>query len=247
MGNLRGWGGPLTKTFMIWSSKLQKRINQSLRQLGISVALPAFAGHVPAAFKRLYPDASLTSSSRWCRFPDQYCCPLFIDPIDPLFRTIGNLFLTKVIEDYGATDHIYFCDPFNENQPSSLTPAYMTNVSKSIFETMRSVDDKAIWLLQAWMFVHNPAWDDPIKKAFLTAVPKGNILVLDLQAEQFPQYKLASSFYGQPFIWNMLHNFGGTLGWHGNIIIIFISFEGIVNFCKDFFYTYDSKRKFEKC
>lgn len=226
MGNLRGWGGVLPKQFMLWSSSLQKRINLSLRELGIAVALPAFAGHVPVAFKRIFPNATFTASSRWCRFPDKYCCPLFIDPIDPLFQQIGKLFLSNIIEEYGDTDHIYFSDPFNENTPSNLTTAYMSDVSRSIYQGMKSVDDKAVWLLQAWMFVHNPLWNDDIKKSFLTAVPQGHILVLDLQAEQYPQYTGTMSFFGQPFIWCMLHNFGGTLGMHG--ALDFVN-EGVTN------------------
>lgn len=49
---------------------------------------------------------------------------------------------------------------------------------------------------------------------------QGNILVLDLQSEQHPQYNRTKSFYGQPFIWCMLHNFGGTLGMHGSIRLV---------------------------
>lgn len=46
------------------------------------------------------------------------------------------------------------------------------------------------------------------------------MIVLDLQSEQFPQYKRLNSYYGQPFIWCMLHNFGGTLGMFGSAEII---------------------------
>jgi alpha-N-acetylglucosaminidase len=49
---------------------------------------------------------------------------------------------------------------------------------------------------------------------------QGNILVLDLQSEQHPQYNRTKSFYGQPFVWCMLHNFGGTLGMHGSIRLV---------------------------
>ena len=46
------------------------------------------------------------------------------------------------------------------------------------------------------------------------------MIVLDLQSEQFPQYRRLKSYYGQPFIWCMLHNFGGTLGMFGSATII---------------------------
>lgn len=49
---------------------------------------------------------------------------------------------------------------------------------------------------------------------------QGRMLILDLQSEQFPQYSRLNSYYGQPFIWCMLHNFGGTLGMFGSAEII---------------------------
>lgn len=46
------------------------------------------------------------------------------------------------------------------------------------------------------------------------------MIVLDLQSEQFPRYEIFDSYCGQPFIWCMLHNFGGTLGMFGSASII---------------------------
>lgn len=46
------------------------------------------------------------------------------------------------------------------------------------------------------------------------------MLILDLQAELDPQYIRLNSFYGQPFVFCLLHNFGGTLGLNGAIQII---------------------------
>lgn len=220
MGNIRGWGGPLSRQYKLSSNALQKKIIKNLRDLGIAVALPAFAGHVPIAFKRIYPNVTFTPVSHWNNFPDEYCCPLFIDPIDPLFQKVGELFLKEIIEEFGGTNHIYFSDPFNELQPRLNTAKYLSETSNSIYKTMKNVDEKAVWLLQAWMFVKNPFWSETQIKAFLTAVPKGRMLVLDLMSEQYPQYIRTKSFYGQPFIWCMLHNFGGTSGMHGSLDIV---------------------------
>lgn len=52
MGNIRGWGGPLSKAWHDRSIYLQKRILQRMRNLGMIPVLPAFAGHLPRAFKR---------------------------------------------------------------------------------------------------------------------------------------------------------------------------------------------------
>ena len=52
MGNMRGFGGPLPDSWHNQSLSLQHRILQHMRNLGIVPVLPAFAGHVPRAFKR---------------------------------------------------------------------------------------------------------------------------------------------------------------------------------------------------
>ena len=39
--------------------------------------------------------------------------------------------------------------------------------------------------------------------------------MLDLFAETDPFYNKTESFYGQPYLWCMLGNFGGNTGWYG--------------------------------
>ncbi|ETN60068.1 alpha-N-acetyl glucosaminidase [Anopheles darlingi] len=216
MGNVRGWGGPLTKSFTQFSSNLQQRIVKEMRRLGMVLALPAFAGHLPVPFAALYPNITFTNVSVWNNFPAQYASPLFLDPTEPLFGEIGSRFLERMIERYG-TDHIYFADPFNEIDPVSSGGRYLQAVASSIYGAMVAIDPAAVWLLQGWMFVKNPFWSDRAINSFLTAVPIGRLLVLDLQSEQFPQYARTGSYAGQPFIWCMLSNFGGTLGMLGSV------------------------------
>lgn len=219
MGNIRGWGGPIPHSYRRMQKVLQQRILKAERDLGMRVALPAFAGHVPVAMTRLFSNITFTPVERWNNFPNKYCCGLFLDPNEPLFSQIAVKFLNKTIENYGS-DNIYFCDPFNEIQPRLANAEYMNATAFHIYKSMRSVDNSAVWLLQGWMFVKNIFWTDELIKAFLLAVPLGKMLVLDLQSEQFPQYERTFSFHGQPFIWCMLHNFGGTLGMHGSVDIV---------------------------
>ncbi|XP_046812206.1 alpha-N-acetylglucosaminidase isoform X1 [Lucilia cuprina] len=219
MGNIRGWGGTLGPTYRRMQMILQQKIIQQQRSLGMIVALPSFSGHLPVAMKNKYPTANFSIIDRWNKFPNSFCCGLFLDPIDPLFQNITTMFLKKVVSNYG-TDHIYFADPFNEVQPRIADASYLNMTAYHIYNSMHIVDNKAIWLLQGWMFVKNIFWSDKLIKAFLTAVPTSGLLVLDLQSEQFPQYERTHSFYGHYFIWCMLHNFGGTLGMHGSVDVI---------------------------
>ena len=43
------------------------------------------------------------------------------------------------------------------------------------------------------------------------------MIVLDLFAEISPIYWRTESFYGQPFIWCMLHDFGGVMELYGDM------------------------------
>ena len=43
------------------------------------------------------------------------------------------------------------------------------------------------------------------------------MIILDLMSESQPQYSRFESYYGQPFIWCMLHNFGGTVEMYGDV------------------------------
>ncbi|XP_076761430.1 N-acetyl-alpha-glucosaminidase [Xylocopa sonorina] len=220
MGNMRGFGGPLTSNWHEQSVQLQHRILQRMRELGIIPVLPAFAGYVPRAFPRLFPHVNVTKGTSWNNFSDEYCCPYLLDPTDPMFKKVGEMFLRTYIEEFG-TDHVYNCDTFNENEPRTSELKFLRNIGHSTFEAMSSVDPKAIWLMQGWLFYHDLIfWNEPRVKAFLTSIPLGKMIVLDLQSEQFPQYTRLKSYYGQPFIWCMLHNFGGTLGMFGSAQII---------------------------
>ena len=52
MGNMEGWGGPLTVNWHNQQVALQHQILQRMRSLGMIPVLPAFAGHVPKAITR---------------------------------------------------------------------------------------------------------------------------------------------------------------------------------------------------
>lgn len=98
---------------------------------------------------------------------------------------------------------------------------------------MTQVDNESIWLMQGWLFYDQASyWTAERAKALLTGVPLGKMIVLDLQSEEFPQYERLEQYYGQPYIWCMLHDFGGTMGNFGSISILntvtpLFSFEDI--------------------
>lgn len=55
---------------------------------------------------------------------------------------------------------------------------------------------------------------------FLFVFLQGEMIVLDLYSEIIPIYTQTESYYGQPFIWCMLHDFGGTMELYGALKLI---------------------------
>ncbi|KAF2354132.1 Alpha-N-acetylglucosaminidase tim-barrel domain [Trinorchestia longiramus] len=139
-----------------------------------------------------------------------------LEPTDPLFHRIGVILIEEMRATYNYTDGVYNCDPYNEQTPHSTEPSYMAKVGSSIYGTLAAVDTDAVWLLQGW-FLLNEFWTPELAEGLLTSVPKGRILVLDLAAEVTPVYNKFDNFYGQPFIFCMLNNYGGADGLFGNV------------------------------
>lgn len=213
MGNLDGWGGPLPKKWMETHRDLQQQIVKRERELGMKPVLPAFTGHVPAAFKTKYPNANLKSTNWTNGFGDTY----ILDSQDPLFAEIGKKFLDKQTELYG-TDHLYSADTFNENEPPTDDPAYLEKLSERIYAGMKQADPEAVWVMQGWLFYSDRKfWKAPQIEALLKAVPDDKMILLDLAAEIEPVWKRTEAFYGKPWIWNMLNNFGGNVNLFGRM------------------------------
>ncbi|XP_052221113.1 alpha-N-acetylglucosaminidase-like isoform X4 [Dreissena polymorpha] len=215
MGNMHGWGGPLPQSWIDNQLALQHQILARMRDLGMIPVLPGFSGLVPENFTRLYPNASVSRLSDWGGFNSSYCCTYLLDFEDPMFNKIGSTFIQTMQDEFG-TDHIYNADSFNEMDPKSSSPSYLKTAGSAVYNAMATADPQAIWLMQGWLF-QSPFWTPEPTKAYLTSVPIGKMIVLDLIAEGSPIYVRTQSFYGQPFIWCMLHNFGGTMELFGNI------------------------------
>ncbi|HEV9036568.1 MAG TPA: alpha-N-acetylglucosaminidase [Puia sp.] len=213
MGNLDRWGGPLSQHWMESHRDLERRILRRERQLGMKPVLAAFTGHVPASFAKHFPGARLKATNWKNGFADTY----ILDAADPLFAMIGKKFLEAQTRLYG-TDHFYSADTFNENEPPSDDPDFLAALSRRVYEGMHEADSSAIWVMQGWLFYSDRKFWKPAQiKALLDAIPDEHMLLLDLAAEIAPVWKRTDAFYGKPWIWNMLNNFGGNVNLFGRM------------------------------
>jgi len=213
MGNLDGYGGPLPKSWMKSHEALQKKILKRERELGMTPVLPAFTGHVPPSFKERFPETKLIKTNWVGGFNDVYS----VDPTDSMFTYIGKKFMVEQTKTYG-TNHLYTADTFNENLPPTNDSTFLNAISKKVYQSMAWVDPKAVWVMQGWLFYnHADFWKPAQIKALLSAVPDDNMIILDLWSELNPVWNKTSAYYGKPWIWCLLHNFGGRIDMFGDM------------------------------
>ena len=216
MANIDGWCGPLPKEWLENQTALQQRIVERERALNMRPVLPAFAGHVPGALRELFPDADIQALGGWAGFDEQYRT-YFLNSEDPLYTRIQRLFLEEQTHLFG-TDHIYGIDPFNEVDPPSFEPDYLNKVSRHIYESLTAVDPDAEWLQMAWFLYYQRKDYTPERtRAMLTGVPQGKMTMLDYYCEYKEMWREHEGFYGQPFIWCYLGNFGGNTNVQGRV------------------------------
>ena len=216
MGNIDRFQGNLPDSWLTSQAALQKQIVERERQLGMTPVLPAFAGHVPQALQKLFPQAKLSRMSSWGGFSDEYRS-FFLDPMDPLFPRIQRLFLKEQERLYG-TDHVYGIDPFNEMEAPSWEPSYLARVSRTIYNSLTQCDPKATWLQMTWLFYYDRGhWTNERIDAYLNAIPQGRMVLLDYFAENTEVWKTTQSYFGQPYLWCYLGNFGGNTMLCGNL------------------------------
>ncbi len=215
MGNIDGLGGPLPQSWIDGHKDLERKILARERELGMKPILQGFTGHVPLTLKSKFPEVKIKQTGDWSAgFSGTY----FLDPMDPLFRRIGKLFIEKQTALFG-TDHLYAADTFNEMDPPSGDPKFLSNISAAVYRSMADADPEAVWVLQGWFLYYSPAqfWTQERSRAFLGAVPDDRMIVLDLFGDQHPIWDKFQAFYGKPWIWNVVHNFGGKTSLNGDL------------------------------
>lgn len=213
MGNIDAWGGPLPQHWMDTHKELQQNILERERSLGMTPVLSAFTGHVPASFKDKFPNSKVKKTNWGAGFADVN----ILDPDDPMFETIGKKYIEEQTKEFG-TDHLYSADTFNENEPPTNDSTYLNGMSEKVYQSMTAADPKAIWVMQGWMFHNNNKfWQPQQIKALLNAVPNEHMIVLDLYSEEHPVWNRTEAYYGKPWIWNMLQNFGCNISLFGRM------------------------------
>ena len=216
MNNIDYWQGGVPMSWLDSQETLQKQIVARERELNMRPVLPAFAGHVPQELKRIYPDAKMDKLACWAGYSAPYS-PTLLDTSDALYSKIQKLFIEEQTVLYG-TDHIYGLDVFNEMEPPSWEPEYLARISQQVYESLRKADKKAEWLQMSWLFYHKrKQWTPERIEAYLKGAPLSKQVLLDYYCDRQEVWRMTDKFYGAPYIWCYLGNFGGNTNLAGDM------------------------------
>lgn len=222
MGNINKHDGPLPQSYLDKSVILQKKIIARMKELGMKPVVPAFAGFVPSALKRVQPEADITDMQPWAGF-EKGCGTYILSPKSDLFQKIGKKFIDEYKEFFGKF-HYYLADSFNEMKvPVTPENRYgeLASYGKAVFQSINAGDPKGIWVMQGWLFFADSAfWDKKSASALLSKVPDNRMIIIDLADEIFQGWKKHDSFYGKKWIYSIIHNFGGHNNLFGDLNFI---------------------------
>ena len=224
MGNISHHDGPLPLEWHDGQVKLMHRILDKMRALGMSPICPAFAGFVPQAMKRLYPDLNLMEMS-WSGGAFHNW---MIDPQDELFGKIGRMFIEEWEAEFGKCDY-YLADSFNEMDipfPPKGDPAryqLLAEYGEKVFDAIRAGNPDAVWVMQGWMFGYqHDIWDNETLGALVSKVPDDKMLLLDLAADYNKckwhseyNWEYYKGFFGKQWAYSVIPNMGGKTGLTG--------------------------------
>jgi alpha-N-acetylglucosaminidase len=233
MGNIDYFEGPLPQGWIDRKCDLQRKILDRMRELGMSPVVPAFAGFIPEAFKRLYPQAKVFTEL-WTSQTPRQSKSLILDPGQAdLYKEIGARFIREYKREFGPVEY-YLADTFNEmSVPVGSRPEEdLRRFARSVYESILAGDPNGKWVMQGWLFRSDPQfWDNRAIAAFLSGVPDDRMLILDFSNDSNAEkkgedptanndWKDHESFFGKPWVNGMIHTFGGNNNVKGNLPLI---------------------------
>lgn len=222
MGNMTAIDGGMSQEWHNEQIALQHKINDRMLELGMTPVYQGFAGFVPKAVKEHYPEVDMMTT-KWSGH-ESY----MLSPVDSLFSVIGTEFIKEWEKEFGKGKY-YLIDSFNEldipfgEKGSQERHDKLQHYGKTIYNSLAAANPDAVWVMQGWMFGYQrDIWDPQSVEALLSGAPDDKMMVIDL-AVDFNNYVWKngnswdnlSGFYGKPWIWSTVPNFGGRTALKG--------------------------------
>ena len=241
MNNLEGWGGTINSSstgvnmngnpdwWYTRQEQLCRNMLQRMRELGMQPVIPGFSGQVPNCIVNYtingFNSDDVVNNGTWA---GGYTRPDILKPNTTSYQTFATVYYKHLHEVMGVSE-LYSIDPFHEGSlPSGVTNAtcypnimaeldkHFGNVEQSVKESYK-VTKSPSWIIQYWQGVPQSGAFTAMKNAGYTS----RFIGLDLFADNIyadNAAKWRTNYYDTcPYIYCMLHNFGGRSGLHGRL------------------------------
>jgi alpha-N-acetylglucosaminidase len=219
MGNICNVGGTLPAEWHTDQIILQHKILKRMRELGIEPIVQSFAGFVPKAIKRLYPDIKLHNTLWNSGFPESQR-PVLLMPGDTLFALITKMYMEEWHKEFGQANY-YLVDSFNEMELPETGQAVTEQLSeygKLTFDAIRAGSPNATWVIQGWMFGYQRhIWSPERVKALFEKVPDNGVLILDYANDYANSWEPVNGFNGKQWVYGFVPNMGGKTAYTGDV------------------------------
>jgi alpha-N-acetylglucosaminidase len=199
MGNLEGWGGPISERMIDDRVALESKILARMRQLGIEPLMQGFYGMVPASLGEKFPQAQIVEQGRWGGFRR----PKILLSSDPLFARMASIYYEEMSRLYGPV-RFYGGDLFHEG--GSAEGLDLAKLGRGVQEAMLQANPQAVWVLQGWQ--GNP------RPALLDGLSPEHVLILNMESNDWEKRK---GFGGLLWVWGVINDFGENTGMFGNL------------------------------
>lgn len=216
--------------------QLCRNMLQRMRELGMQPVIPGFSGQVPDCIRNYegriegFSSAHVLNNGTWA---GGYTRPDMLYPNSTTYEKFAAIYYKHLHEVMGISE-FYSIDPFHEGgKPAAITNAecypnimkhldiYHDAVSNEAKTTYR-VNSQAKWIIQYWQNIPESGAfssmnSDSYKERFI-GLDLFADNIYDGKAAKWQDANISSCYYkGRPYIYCMLHNFGGRSGLHGRL------------------------------
>lgn len=203
MGNMEGWGGPVSQTLIDQQAALQQKIIKRMKDLKIEPVMHGFYGMIPTTLKNKMK-IQVIDQGKWV---GGFHRPDFLSPSDPAFKKIAGIYYSEMKKIYGSDLHFFGGDPFHEGGSSKGVD--VTLAATSIQKAMQQDYPASTWVLQGWQ--NNPS------EKLLEGLDRKKTLVIELFGENTNNWETRKGYNGTPFVWSNVSNFGEKNGLYGRL------------------------------
>jgi alpha-N-acetylglucosaminidase len=205
MGNLEGWGGPVSLALMQQQAEMQRKVIARMKSLGIEPILQGFYGMVPSNLTSKISEATIIDQGKWPS--KEFIRPSILIPGNGKFEQVADIYYSELKKLYGTDIKYFGGEPFHEGGKTDGVD--VPSVAKAVQEQMQKNFPNSTWVLQGWQ--ENPS--DKI----LAGLKKENTLIIELFGENTSNWEKRKGYNATNFIWSNVSNFGEKTGLYGRL------------------------------